>query len=96
MSITPETVRHVATLARLAISEAEERLYAGQLSDILQLMRQLDRLDTSQVTPMSHAVTITIPERADQVVNANQRDALLACAPDPVAQGFFQVPKIIE
>ncbi|MBF0154424.1 MAG: Asp-tRNA(Asn)/Glu-tRNA(Gln) amidotransferase subunit GatC [Magnetococcales bacterium] len=96
MGITPETVRHVATLARLAISDQEESLYAEQLSSILRLMQQLDHLDTEQVAPMSHAVEMGMPEREDRVVNGNQREALLACAPDPVAQGFFQVPKIIE
>ncbi|MBF0138530.1 MAG: Asp-tRNA(Asn)/Glu-tRNA(Gln) amidotransferase subunit GatC [Magnetococcales bacterium] len=96
MTITPETVRHVATLARLNITDQEEAIYAKQLSNILQLMQRLDQLDTDAVAPMSHAVAMNLPERADQVVNSNQREALLACAPDPVSEGFFRVPKIIE
>ncbi|MBF0178212.1 MAG: Asp-tRNA(Asn)/Glu-tRNA(Gln) amidotransferase subunit GatC [Magnetococcales bacterium] len=96
MAITPEIVSHVATLARLAIPDQEVTLYAGQLSNILQLMQRLDQLDTTSVAPMSHAVEMTMPERPDRVVNGNQRDTLLACAPDPAPQGFFRVPKIIE
>lgn len=95
MSIHADTVKHVATLARLHISEEEVDLYTGQLARILTLMEKLDQLPIEGTDPMSHAVETGLPERQDQVLNGNQRDALLACAPDS-EQGHFRVPKIIE
>ena len=95
MSIQAKTVKHVATLARLQISETEIETYAGQLSNILELMKKLDTLPTDNTAPMSHAVAMRIPERPDRVQNSNQREALLACAPDS-EKGHFRVPKIIE
>ncbi|MEO5334001.1 MAG: Asp-tRNA(Asn)/Glu-tRNA(Gln) amidotransferase subunit GatC [Magnetococcus sp. YQC-5] len=95
MSITENTVRHVATLARLELSDAMVATCTGQLSRILDLMEQLRDIPTDGVTPMSHPVEMTLLERDDQVVNSNQRDALLANAPDTM-EGCFRVPKIIE
>jgi aspartyl-tRNA(Asn)/glutamyl-tRNA(Gln) amidotransferase subunit C len=95
MAIESKTVHHVATLARLKMTPAEAETHTGQLSRILDLMEQLNQLDTETVTPMSHAVEIPIPLRPDKVVNTNQRTRLMACAPDPV-DGHFRVPKIIE
>ncbi|MBF0628880.1 MAG: Asp-tRNA(Asn)/Glu-tRNA(Gln) amidotransferase subunit GatC [Magnetococcales bacterium] len=95
MSITVETVRHVATLARLEISAEETGIYTEQLSRILGLMEQLQSIPTEGVAPMSHAVAMTMPERDDTVTNTNQRDTLLANAPDS-EEGCFRVPKIIE
>ncbi len=95
MSIQADTVKHVAQLARLEIDETELSTLTGQLSNILDLMAQLNRLPTDEVKPMTHAVDIKIPLRPDRVVNENRRDALLAGAPD-TEQGHFRVPKIIE
>ncbi len=95
MSIDAQTVQHVATLARLQVSAEEVEAYAGQLSRILALMETLNKLPTETVIPMSHAVDMRIPEREDVVCHGNQREELLACAPD-TDQGHFRVPKIIE
>ncbi|MBF0096214.1 MAG: Asp-tRNA(Asn)/Glu-tRNA(Gln) amidotransferase subunit GatC [Magnetococcales bacterium] len=95
MSIDAATVKHVATLARLRVTPDEVERYAEQLSRILSLMEALDRLPTDAVAPMSHAVEMAIPEREDVVCHHNQREALLACAPQ-TEQGHFRVPKMIE
>ena len=95
MSIQTETVKNVAKLARLHISEAEEGVYAEQLSRILELMEKLNHLPTEGTEPMSHPIVMNIPEREDCAQNSNQQRALLACAPDS-EQGYFRVPKIIE
>lgn len=95
MTITQETVRHVATLARLEISSEELQTYTEQLSRILGLMEQLQSIPTHGIAPMSHAVKITLPEREDVITNTNQRETMLANAPDSQA-GCFRVPKIIE
>jgi aspartyl-tRNA(Asn)/glutamyl-tRNA(Gln) amidotransferase subunit C len=95
MSINADTVKHVANLARLNISEDEVGSYVDQLSQILGLMDQLNSLPTDGVDPMSHAVDMLMPAREDVVVNGDNRETLLACAPDS-DEGHFRVPKIIE
>ncbi|WP_193771061.1 Asp-tRNA(Asn)/Glu-tRNA(Gln) amidotransferase subunit GatC [Candidatus Magnetaquicoccus inordinatus] len=95
MSIDAATVKHVATLARLRVTPEEVAQYAEQLSRILTLMEALGRLPTEDVEPMSHAVAMAIPEREDVVCHLNQREALLACAPES-EHGHFCVPKMIE
>ncbi|MBF0161415.1 MAG: Asp-tRNA(Asn)/Glu-tRNA(Gln) amidotransferase subunit GatC [Magnetococcales bacterium] len=95
MSIDTRTVQNVARLARLQLSPEELDPCAEQLSRILTLMETLNGLPTEGVEPMSHAVDIRLPEREDQVCNGDQREALLACAPD-TEQYHFRVPKIIE
>ena len=95
MAITHEEVRHVARLARLALSDDEAGRLGGQLSAILDYVKQLDRLDTRDVVPTSHAVEKGTPMRDDEVEPFEDREALLANAPDRLGD-FFRVPRIIE
>ncbi len=95
MAITREETSHVARLARLALSEAEADLLRGQLGRLLDYMKQLDRLDTTDVVPTSHAVDVGTPFRDDVVRPFGDREALLRNAPDR-AGDFFRVPRIIE
>ena len=95
MAITREEVLHVARLARLALADAEADRLREQLGKLLDYMKQLDRLDTRDVVPTSHAVEMGTPFREDVVRPFGDREALLANAPD--RQGdFFRVPRIIE
>jgi len=95
MAITREEVLHVARLARLAMSDDEADRLGGQLSDILDYVKQLDRLDTRGVVPTSHAVETGTPFRDDVVEPFGDREALLANAPDRL-NDCFRVPRIIE
>ncbi len=95
MSLTQEQVRHVAHLARLALSpEAEERL-ARQLGGILGYVERLTALDVEGVPPMAHSVAAATPERADVLGESLPRDVVLSQAPQAVGEGVA-VPKIIE
>ena len=67
MAITREEVLHVARLARLSLLEAEAERLREQLSAILDYVKQLDRLDTRDVVPTSHAVETGTPFRNDVV-----------------------------
>jgi aspartyl-tRNA(Asn)/glutamyl-tRNA(Gln) amidotransferase subunit C len=92
-----EDVRRIATLARLKLSPDEERLFAGQLSAILDYVKQLEELDVSGVEPMTHALAAgeAPPLRADQVQPSLGPERALAGA--PAREGTaFQVPRIIE
>jgi aspartyl-tRNA(Asn)/glutamyl-tRNA(Gln) amidotransferase subunit C len=95
MAISTEEVRHVARLARLALSEGELETLGGQLGQILDYVKQLDRLDTAGVLPTSHAVETGTPFREDVAVRFPDKEALLANAPDREGDAF-RVPRIIE
>ncbi len=95
MAITREEVLHVARLARLAMSDDEADRLGGQLSAILDYVKQLDRLDTRDVVPTSHAIETGTPFRDDVVEPFKDREALLANAPDRL-NDCFRVPRIIE
>lgn len=92
-----EEVRRIATLARLELSPEEERLFAGQLSAILDYVKQLEALDVTGVEPMTHALAAgeAPPLREDEVRPGLPAERALAAA--PVRAGTcFQVPRIIE
>ena len=95
MAITRKEVLHVARLARLAMSDDETDRLGGQLSAILDYVKQLDRLDTRDVVPTSHAIETGTPFRDDVVEPFGDREALLANAPDR-QNDCFRVPRIIE
>ena len=92
-----EDVRRIASLARLELSPEEERLFAGQLSAILDYVRQLEELDVSAVEPMTHALAAGEAPglRPDEVRESLDPERVLAGA--PAREGTaFQVPRIIE
>jgi len=88
-------VRHVAMLARIAITPEEEAALGPQLAKILDYVRKLDELDVDGVEPTAHPHELHCPLRADVVTNTDQRDTLLAPAP-ATEDGLFVVPKVIE
>ncbi|MBI5904646.1 MAG: Asp-tRNA(Asn)/Glu-tRNA(Gln) amidotransferase subunit GatC [Deltaproteobacteria bacterium] len=95
MAISRDEVMHVARLARLALPDAEVDRLRDQLSALLDYMKQLDRLDTRDVVPTSHAVETGTPFREDEVRPFGDRESLLKNAPDRSGD-FFRVPRIIE
>lgn len=96
MALSTEEVRRIAALARLRLSPAEESRLAGELSAILDYVRQLEELDVSDVEPMTHALAAgETPFREDAVLPGLSTDEALANAPAR-AGTCFQVPRIIE
>jgi aspartyl-tRNA(Asn)/glutamyl-tRNA(Gln) amidotransferase subunit C len=87
-------VRHVAHLARLAVTDAEVGLYAEQLSKILDYVNQLNEVDTTDVPPTAHPLPIANVFRDDAPHQPWTPDAALANAPDH-QNGFFRVPKVL-
>jgi aspartyl-tRNA(Asn)/glutamyl-tRNA(Gln) amidotransferase subunit C len=87
-------VRHVARLARLALTEDEVQRYGDQLADLLQHVDQLKELDTSDVAATAQVIAARNVVRADERRPTLERDVVLAGAPQP-QHGFFRVPKII-
>lgn len=95
MKISVDQIRHVALLARLALTPAEEDELTVTLDQILQHMDTLNRLDTTDVEQTAHIVAVDTPWRDDVVTNAPDTDALLANAPAR-DDDLFLVPKIID
>lgn len=88
-------VRHVAHLARLKITDEEGALYATQLSKVLDYVRQLNELDTSDVPPTAHPLPIANVLRDDVVRPSWSTDEALSNAPDH-DRSFFRVPKVLD
>jgi len=97
MSLSLDEVRRIAVLARLELSPEEEQVFQGQLSAILDYVKQLEELDVSGVQPMTHALAAgeAAPLREDEVRPSLPLDEALGAA--PAREGtFFKVPRIIE
>jgi aspartyl-tRNA(Asn)/glutamyl-tRNA(Gln) amidotransferase subunit C len=94
MKITKEEVMHVAKLARLDLDTEAIELYTKQLGDILTYMETLNRVDTEDVPPTSHAIFINNAFREDEVKGSISRERALANAPQSI-EGSFVVPKVI-
>jgi aspartyl-tRNA(Asn)/glutamyl-tRNA(Gln) amidotransferase subunit C len=92
--ITKETVAHVATLARLAVTDEELELFTGQLAAVLEHAQDVEALDTSGVPPTAHPLEIVNVLREDVVQPSLDRDEVLAMAPSS-EDGRFRVPSIL-
>jgi aspartyl-tRNA(Asn)/glutamyl-tRNA(Gln) amidotransferase subunit C len=95
MSLDKTQVEKIAHLARLQIDPADIPEYATNLSNILDLVAQMDAVDTEGVTPMAHPTEAVQRLRDDQVTETDQRDHFQAIAPQ-VENGLYLVPKVIE
>ena len=95
MSVDTATVRHIAKLARIAVSDAEVRALVPELNNILGWIEQLQEVDVTGIEPMTAVIPNTLRLREDAVTDGGIRERVLANA--PVAEhGFFAVPKVIE
>ncbi|OEU50431.1 MAG: asparaginyl/glutamyl-tRNA amidotransferase subunit C [Desulfobacterales bacterium C00003060] len=94
MKITKKEVVHVAKLARLDLDEEAIDTYTGQLEDILTYMDTLNRVDTRDISPTSHAIFISNAFREDEVKPSISVESALANAPRS-ENGSFVVPKVI-
>ncbi|MGB2986570.1 MAG: Asp-tRNA(Asn)/Glu-tRNA(Gln) amidotransferase subunit GatC [Phycisphaerae bacterium] len=94
-SLDEATVRHVAHLARLEISDEEVARFAEQLSSILGYIEKLNELDTTDVPPTAHALAISNVFREDAVRPSCEADRALHNAPQ-CQEGFFRVPKVLD
>jgi aspartyl-tRNA(Asn)/glutamyl-tRNA(Gln) amidotransferase subunit C len=95
MSLDTATVKKIAKLARLAIEEKAVTEYATQLSNILQLVEQMNAVNTDPVSPMAHPLDEHQRLREDVVTETNQRELFQAIAPQ-VENGLYLVPQVIE
>ncbi|MGB0223803.1 MULTISPECIES: Asp-tRNA(Asn)/Glu-tRNA(Gln) amidotransferase subunit GatC [unclassified Marinobacterium] len=95
MSIDRSDVERIAHLARLELNEQDIPAYTENLSSILNLIDEMQQINTDGVEPLAHPLDAVQRLRADEVTELNQRDKLQAVAP-AVEEGLFLVPKVIE
>lgn len=94
MAVTIKEVEHIAKLAKLEFTEAEKEKFTYQLNQILEYVEQLNKLDTSNVEPLSHVIELSNVFREDKVKPGISTDEALKNAPAKTEQ-FFKVPKVI-
>ncbi|HVY20162.1 MAG TPA: Asp-tRNA(Asn)/Glu-tRNA(Gln) amidotransferase subunit GatC [Bauldia sp.] len=95
MPVDTNTVKRVARLARIAVSDAEAEKLTGDLNTILGFVEQLDEVDVTGVEPMTAVIPMQAKTREDVVTDGEQAGKVLANAPGGNVQ-FFVVPKVVE
>lgn len=95
MSLNITDVKRIAHLARIEVSDVDAELYLAKLSGILGLIEQMQAIDTTDITPMSHSQDLTQRLRKDVVTETDQRELFQSIAP-AVENGLYLVPKVIE
>ena len=104
MALNITDIKRIAHLARIEISEQEATTTLTKLTGILGLIEQMQAVDTTGITPMSHSQDVVQRLRDDVVTATNQREAFQANAPilgngsseKAVDNGLYLVPKVIE
>lgn len=95
MSIDLQTVKKIASLSRISVTDAEAEAMVPEFNNILGWVEQLGEVDVTGVEPMTAVIPNHQRLRVDAVTDGNVRDNVLANAPQ-AEHGFFAVPKVIE
>ena len=95
MTLKSDDVRSIAHLARLHIEADAVEHYVDDLSSILELVDQMNQVDTEGVVPLSNPLDSSQRLRTDEVTETDERDKFQGIAPD-VAEGLYRVPRVIE
>jgi aspartyl-tRNA(Asn)/glutamyl-tRNA(Gln) amidotransferase subunit C len=95
MSVTPQNIADIATLARLELDTERLQGVTESINQILTLVEQLESVPLDEVKPMAHPRDEHQRLRKDEVTEHNQRDQFQAIAPD-AQQGLYVVPPVIE
>jgi aspartyl-tRNA(Asn)/glutamyl-tRNA(Gln) amidotransferase subunit C len=95
MSLDKDTVRKVATLARIKVPDSDLEPMAKELSAVLGWIEQLNEVDITGVAPMTSVAQMRLKMRADEVTDGGDADKVTLNAPEG-AHGFFVVPKVVE
>jgi aspartyl-tRNA(Asn)/glutamyl-tRNA(Gln) amidotransferase subunit C len=95
MSVDLATVKRVARLARIAVTEDDAERMTGELNAILGFVEQLGEVDVAGVEPMTSVIPMEMKKRQDVVSDGSIADRIVANAP-ATAENFFLVPKVVE
>jgi aspartyl-tRNA(Asn)/glutamyl-tRNA(Gln) amidotransferase subunit C len=95
MSVDIATVKRVARLARIAVSDEDAERMTGELNVILGFVEQLNEVDVSGVEPMTSVTPMAMKKRQDAVTDGDKAEDIVANAPATM-ENFFLVPKVVE
>ena len=95
MSVDIVTVKRVARLARIAVSEEDAERMTGELNTILGFVEQLNEVDVTGVEPMTSVIPMEMKKRQDGITDGNKAVDIVANAP-ATDENFFLVPKVVE
>ncbi|MDE2007030.1 MAG: Asp-tRNA(Asn)/Glu-tRNA(Gln) amidotransferase subunit GatC [Rhodospirillales bacterium] len=95
MSLDPATVRRIASLARMRVTDAEVARLQGELNGILGWIAQLNAVDVDGIEPLAGAALRALPMRADVITDGGIAEQVLANAPERIGD-YFAVPKVVE
>ena len=95
MSIKKTDIAYISSLSKLKIEDIEIDNFTRQISDILEMIQQLEKINTDDIEPMAHPLNMKQRLRMDEVTEENQRDLYQENAVE-VEQGFYKVPKVID
>jgi aspartyl-tRNA(Asn)/glutamyl-tRNA(Gln) amidotransferase subunit C len=95
VTLSPDQIQKLATLAKLKINEAAMDEISIQLDNIMHLIDHMEQADTDGVEPLSHPQDPILRLREDQVTQTDMRDAFMKLTPHD-QNGLYTVPKVIE
>lgn len=95
MSLNPDQIQQLAKLVRFKLSAGEAGRFAGQLSDIVDMVAQMNQIDTDHIQPMSHPQDMRLRLREDNVTESDRRKEFQSAAPAADA-GLYLVPRVVE
>lgn len=95
MSVDKDTVKRIARLARIRVTEEQLESYQGELNAILGFVEQLNEVDVSGVEPMTSVTPMALRMREDKVTDGSYAERIVVNAPLK-DDNFFMVPKVVE
>ena len=95
MSIKKSEIAYISSLSKLKMEDIEIDNFTRQISDILEMIQQLEKINTDDIEPMAHPLNMNQRLRMDVVTEENQRDLYQENAVE-FEQGFYKVPKVID
>jgi len=95
MTVKKSDINHICDLSKLRIDENEISIFTKQISDILNMINELEEADTNNIKPMAHPMNMSQRLRKDEAILNNDRDLFQENAIDS-EDGFYKVPKVID
>ena len=95
MIIDKSDIKHLCNLSKLNLDDEEQSIFLSQMQSILEMIEELQEVDTGEIEPMAHPLQMTQRLRNDEVTEFNERDKFQKNT-DFAEDGFYKVPKVID
>ena len=95
MTIDLKTIKHIAKLSRISVSEEKAKKLAGDLNSIFDFIEKLNELKTEKITPLTSIAETKLKLRHDEIKSKNIREQIVKNSPEK-NEDYFVVPKVIE